>query len=415
MQTSNLKTFRWKARNRFGEIQKGKITAQNASALSSFLKEKGFVSIRIFSAYSWKDFCQKIKENTLTENKKKIRANIHLMIRQLSLLLTTHIPLLQALEVISQHLQNLNPRLHKIMIHCQQEIRAGRTLSSAFKYYPAYFNALFCHWVEAGENSGTLDILLDYWVNYQEKNEQVRQKVKKALTYPIFIFVTAFIIGLVLLIGVVPVFEKLFHQFGAELPQSTQIVIQFSAFLKSIGLPLLICLCLIFSILWHIRHRIPQVAYYWDTFFLKMPFLGRILLEAAIARFAHILSVMLSAGFPLSEALKCSTTLMNNQLLTIAVSQLHTAVLSGTPLHQAMSASPFFPVFLKQMVAVGETSGALDKTLSQTALYYEKTLSNTLDNLNQLLEPIIMTILGILTGGFILTMYMPIFKLGSLF
>lgn len=295
------------------------------------------------------------------------------------------------------------------------KIRAGHTLAYAFNQHPEYFNSLFCCWIEAGERSGTLDVLLEHWVTYQEKSEQIRQKIKKALTYPVFILVIAILIALVLLIGVVPVFEKLFHQFGEELPKPTQWIIILSQFFQTMGIPILLVFSSSLCILWRIRRRVSRLMYGWDKILLKMPFIGKVIQDAAMTRFSRVLSIMLLSGFPLSEALQWASQLMNNSILTQAVLQLKTMIISGRSLNQAMSDSVFFPPLLRQMTAVGEISGTLDRTLAQTADFYEKTVSNKLDNLSQLIEPFIMTFLGILMGGFILAMYLPIFKLGALF
>ncbi len=409
-------TYRWKGKNHFGEKLKGETMAKDVASLRLLLKEQGLISFQITPVYSLKAIFQIIfKKITHPDSKKSIQLDITQMIRQLNMLLSAHIPLMQALEVIGKNEKNLSKTMKAVMLDCQQQIRLGQTLSYAFSRHAQYFNPLFCRWIEAGERSGTLDILLEHWVLYQEKSETMRQKVKKALTYPIFIVITAIIIAMVLFIGVVPVFEKLFHQFGAELPEPTQYVMILSQFFQTIGLPLLIVFGVGLTIVWRIRHRVPALLHAWDKIILKMPLSGKIIREASIARLARALSMMLMAGFPLSEALLWSEKLMNNTLLMAAVRQLRSAVISGISLNQAMSASPFFPSLLKQMTAVGEMSGTLDKTLAQTADFYEKAVSNTVDNMSQLIEPVIMAVLGVLTGGFILAMYLPVFKLGSLF
>lgn len=404
--------YRWKGKTTLGEILKGETASNNVAELRVILKTQGIISCKITQVYSFKAIFQTLIHS---ESKKSIKADITLLIRQLSMLVSAHIPLMQALEVIGKNEKGVTKTMKKIIADCQMQVKSGHTLSYAFDRHQRYFDPLFCRWIEAGERSGTLDILLEHWVVYQEKSDQMRQKIKKALTYPVFILVTATIIAMVLLIGVVPVFEKLFHQFGAELPLPTQYVIKLSTFFQQVGIPLFIFLSMSACLLWRIRHYFPKLLYLFDQGILKIPLSGKIIQEAAIARLSRSLSIMLLAGFPLSEALEWTKKLMGNVVLVVAVSDLRNAVVSGMALNVAMTKSTLFPSLLKQMVAVGEASGTLDKTLAQTATFYETAIANKLDNLSQLIEPVIMVVLGVFMGGFILAMYMPIFQLGSLF
>lgn len=392
---------RWKGRDRFGKTIQGESVSDNGDLLSRTLKEQGIVPTHI-----------RVMKSQL--NTKKIRtADIATSLRQLSLLLSAHMPLMQALDIITPTTDNAQAQLWR---DCKAKVAAGQTLTTAFKAHPRYFSPLFCRWIEAGEASGTLDVLLGHWVSYQEQRDRLRKKVKKALTYPIFILAIAIIIAMILLMAVVPMFEKLFHQLHAELPALTQQVVNFSVVLRYAGIPILILLSVVFGSLYAHRQRLPKLCFYWDKYLLKLPLIGKIIQESAIAQLAKTLSILLNAGFPLAEALQWASHVMGkNRALLAIVSPLSQQLKSGIPLSKLMENQPLFPPLLKQMIAVGEMSGILDKTLAQTADFYEQKLLYTLDNLSQLIEPIMMAILGIFTGIFILAMYLPIFKLGALF
>lgn len=405
--------FYWQGKDRFGEKRCGKISAPDKIVLSQRLNKQGIIILRILPCYSRYTIQRYAKYFQKTPHSAEITSAI----RQLSMLLSAHIPLIQALIAIQAHLSHT---FKPIIASALTEIHAGRTLSYALGHYPKCFNPLFCRWIEAGEHTGTLDVLLEYWANYQEKSDVLRQKVKKALSYPVFILVITVIVAMILLICVIPVFEHLFHQFGAKLPLVTQYMINISHVFQYMGIPILLIGMVGFIILWYMRRYFPKLAYRLDKIQLHIPIIGKMMQEIALTRFTKALSVMLSAGFPLSEALQWTAKTMKNCVLTQAIMQSHAAVLSGVPLSQAimpmMSSTPhFFSLLLKQMIAVGETSGALDETLAKTADFYEKKVFSRVDNMSQLIEPVIMVILGIFTGGFIIAMYMPIFQLSGLF
>lgn len=416
--TSNTSTvlYYWKGKNRLGKKLQGKVIAENEVDLALRLKQQGILVLKIrvaqpvfyhyWNAFQqWNSAHQKLRSSDLTA-----------ILRQLSLLLSANIPLIQALDVIGQNDHPIPEKMRQILKNCQAQIQAGHPLSQALEHYPQYFSPLFCRWIEAGERSGTLDVLLEYWVNHQEKNEMIRQKIKKALTYPLFIIGTTILVAIILLINVVPEFEKLFHQFHAELPALTRYVLKISYGIQHFGLPIGIVSVGIMSGLWWMRRYFFSLSYGWDYIILNIPFSGKLIQEASMARFTRALSIMLSAGFPLSEALQwTSSAVIQNGVFIRQINALKKAIISGITLNHAMSESALFPALLKQMTAIGEASGTLDQTLSKTADFYEKKIMNTMDNLGQLLEPILMVVLGILAGGFILAMYLPIFQMGELF
>lgn len=411
MKSSHI-LLRWKGKNQFGEILKGESKALSVNSLILMLKQQGVISYKIKPVYS--GFCLGLRKYI-----KPKKTEVARVIEQLSMLLSAHIPLIPAIETI-QH--NLSPAMKPIMEDCLLQVKSGHSLSLALTGHNRCFNSFLCRWIAAGEHSGTLETLLVYWVSYQEKNEQLQQKIKKALIYPIFILFTTAIISIILFVSVLPVFEQLFTQVNADLPSATKAAMDIAQFMVHIGLPMAIFLMVGIGLGWVIRRygprSFPQWAYLWDNMILRMPVTGKIIQQISIARLARIVSVMLSAGFPLAEALKWASETMNNEVLAKMVTELREAIISGVSLNHAMSmllASKFIPLLLKQMTAVGEISGTLDKNLAKVADFYEQKIFHRIENMSQLAEPVVMTILGVLIGGFILVMYLPIFQLGALF
>lgn len=416
--TSNTSAvlYFWKGKNRFGKILQGKVTAESETDLASRLKQQGILVSKIRLAQPvFFHYCTIIRQ-WISVHQKLRSSDLTAILRQLSLLLSAHIPLIQALEVIGENDHPIPEKIRHILKNCQMQIQSGYPLSQALGQYPQYFSSLFCRWIEAGERSGTLDTLLEYWVNYQEKNAIIQQKIKKALMYPLFIIVITMMVAIILLINVVPEFEKLFHQFHAQLPLLTRYILKISYGIQHFGIPVGIISIIIFGGVWWLRCHFSMLSYGWDYVILKIPFSGKLIQEALMARFTRALSIMLLAGFPLSEALQwTSSAVIQNAVFIRQMNALKKAITSGITLNHAMSESSLFPALLKQMTSIGEASGTLDQTLSKTADFYEKKIMNTMDNLGQLLEPILMVVLGILAGGFILAMYLPIFKMGELF
>lgn len=286
-------------------------------------------------------------------------------------------------------------------------------MAEALSKHPAYFNELFTNLVDAGEKSGSLDIMLDKIATYKEKIETIKKKIKKALTYPIAVLVVAILVTAALLIFVVPQFESLFKGFGADLPALTRGVVSLSAFFQKYWY-------LIFGIMGgaiyafvHFRNHSPQFAHTVDRSILKIPVIGTIMINAAIARFARTLSITFAAGLPLVDALKSVAGATGNILYAEATDKIRQDVSTGQQMQLAMQNTRMFPNMVIQMVAIGEESGTLEKMLGKVADFYEEEVDNAVDALSSLLEPIIMSILGILVGGLVVAMYLPIFKLGS--
>ena len=289
----------------------------------------------------------------------------------------------------------------------------GLTLSEALNKHPAHFNELFCNLVDAGEKSGSLDIMLDKVATYKEKIETIKKKIKKALTYPMAIMVVALLVTTGLLIFVVPQFESLFKGFGADLPAMTQAVVNMSKFFQSYWYLVFGALGGgIYAFIYAKKHS-SQFAQNIDKILLKVPVIGPIIEKAAIARFARTLSITFAAGLPLVEALKSVAGATGNIIFSKATDQIREEVSTGQQMNKAMENTKLFPNMVVQMVAIGEESGALEKMLGKVADFFEEDVDNAVDSLSSLLEPVIMVILGVLVGGLVVAMYLPIFKLGT--
>ncbi|MGR9116686.1 MAG: type II secretion system F family protein, partial [Gammaproteobacteria bacterium] len=306
-----------------------------------------------------------------------------------------------------------NASMQKMLLEIKADIEGGDTLAEALQRRPIYFDELFCNLVQAGEQAGVLETLLDKIATYKEKTESLKKKIKKALTYPIAVLVVAFIVTAILLIFVVPVFQDLFQSFGADLPAFTKMVISMSEWMQEwwwILLGGIVATVYTFS---YFKKRSRQFNHTLDKLLLKIPIVGMILHKSAIARFARTLSTMSAAGVPLVEALESVAGACGNIIYADAVMKMREDVATGQRLQFAMQQAALFPHMVVQMVAIGEESGSIDSMLSKVADFFEEEVDNLVDNLSSLMEPIIMSILGILVGGLIVAMYLPIFKLGA--
>jgi type IV pilus assembly protein PilC len=337
--------------------------------------------------------------------------DIAIFSRQLATMLSAGVPLVQAFDIIGRGHEN--PSMQVMLLSIKADIEGGDTLAEALKKKPLCFDELFCNLVEAGEHAGVLETLLDKIATYKEKTESMKKKIKKALTYPIAVIVVAFIVTAVLLLFVVPVFEDMFKSFGADLPAFTRMVVNMSEWLKEwwwivLGIIILAVYGFIFF-----KKRSRPFNHFLDKALLKVPVVGLILNKSAIARFARTLSTMSAAGVPLVDALQSVAGACGNIIYAEAVMRMREDVATGQRLQFAMSQAKLFPHMVQQMVAIGEESGSMDAMLAKVADFYEEEVDNLVDNLSSLMEPIIMVVLGILIGGLIVAMYLPIFKMGA--
>jgi type IV pilus assembly protein PilC len=331
--------------------------------------------------------------------------------RQLATMMAAGVPLVQAFDIIGRG--HDNPSMQDLLLAIKQDIESGTAMAKALRKYPLYFDDLVCSLVAAGEQAGVLDVLLDKIATYKEKTESIKGKIKKAMFYPTAVIVVGVIVTAVILIFVIPQFSQLFTSFGSELPAFTQMVIDLSDFVRESWWAMLGILVATFFVVKNLWKRSTRFKELLDRIVLKLPILGSIMHQAAIARFARTLGTMFSAGVPLVEALESVAGATGNVVYGNAVMNMREGVTTGQSLQLTMEQEKVFPHIVIQMVAIGEESGALDTMLGKVADFYEEQVDNAVDSLSSLLEPLIMAILGILVGGLVVAMYLPIFKLAS--
>ena len=393
--------FLWKGTDRKGNKVKGKSMASNEVLVRAELRRQGIVPSRI----------RKQTTGLLKGNAKIKPSDIAIFSRQLATMLGAGIPLVQAFEIIATGHENF--AMQKLIASVKTDVEGGSALAEALAKHPLHFDDLFVNLVEAGEQAGALETLLEKIATYKEKTEAIKNKIKKALTYPAAIIVVAFVVTIILLIFVIPAFEDLFQGFGADLPAFTRMVIDLSQFLRNQGWFLAIAGGAIIYAFFYFKKRSRRMRHFIDRATLKMPVIGAILKKAAIARYARTLSTMFSAGVPLIEALESVAGATGNIVYENGVLRMKDEVATGQRLQQSMENTGLFPNMVVQMIAVGEESGSLDEMSAKVADFYEEDVDNAVDSLSSLLEPMIMAILGILVGGLVIAMYLPIFKMGA--
>jgi type IV pilus assembly protein PilC len=392
--------FLWEGTDRKGNKIKGKSMAPDEAQVRAELRRQGVVPSRI-----------KKQSRGLKRGGAITTADIAIFSRQLATMLSAGIPLVQAHEIVGHGHEN--PSMQKLILAVKADVEGGSALAEALSKHPLYFDDLFVNLVSAGEQAGALETLLDKIATYKEKTEAIKKKIKKAVTYPAAVLVVALVVTVILLIFVIPAFEDLFKGFGADLPAFTRMVIDLSVFVRTQGWILGILFGAAVASFFYFKKRSRVMRHFLDRMALKMPIVGPILVKAAIARYARTLSTMFSAGVPLVEALESVAGATGNIVYEMGVLRMKDEVATGQRLQQAMENTDLFPNMVIQMIAVGEESGSLDEMSSKVADFYEEDVDNAVDNLSSLLEPLIMAILGVLVGGLVVAMYLPIFKMGS--
>jgi type IV pilus assembly protein PilC len=398
--TATQAPFTWEGTDRTGKKVKGKVVSTSEAAVRSELRRQGVVPTRVR------------KQSMLFRKQGKVTAaDIAIFSRQLATMMTAGIPLVQSFDIVGAGHEN--PAMQKLILAIKADVEGGTTLHEALGKHPLHFDDLFVSLVAAGEQAGALETLLDKIATYKEKTEAIKKKIKKALFYPTAVVVVAIVVTAILLIYVIPEFESLFQGFGADLPAFTRFVIDISKFVQSKGWILLI---LIVGGIWgffEAKKRNRGVQHAFDRAMLKMPILGSILNKSAIARYARTLSTTFAAGVPLVEALGSVAGACGNIVYEGAVLKMRDEVATGQRLQRAMENTELFPNMVNQMIAVGEESGSLDSMSAKVADFYEEEVDNAVDSMSSLLEPLIMAILGVLVGGLVIAMYLPIFKMGA--
>ncbi len=392
--------FSWEGRDRKGQKVKGRTVAQNEQAVRGELRRQGIAATRIK------------KQSSASRKGGKVNAgDIAIFSRQLATMLGAGIPLVQAFEIIGAG--HDKPSMQKLLMEIKGDIEGGTSLHEALGKHPLYFDDLYVNLTEAGEQAGALESLLDKIATYKEKTEAIKKKVKKALFYPAAVLLVALVVTTILLIFVIPQFESLFKGFGADLPAFTQMVINLSRFVQSKGVYILTVVGAGVWFFLYTYKRSRKTREFLDRAMLHFPIIGPILNKAAIARFARTLSTMFQAGVPLVEALESVAGATGNIVYEDATMKVRDEVATGQRLQRAMENTGLFPNMVVQMIAVGEESGSLDTMSGKVASFYEEDVDNAVDSMSSLLEPLIMAILGVLVGGLVIAMYLPIFKLGA--
>ena len=405
MATSAIKneTFAWSGTDKAGRTSKGEIEAASQAMAKAQLRQQG------------------IKPKTVRKKPKPLfgggqgkaikAADIAIFTRQLATMLKAGVPLVQSFEIVEDGLDK--PRMRDLVKTIRNDVASGSGLAPSLAKHPRHFDDLFCSLVGSGEDSGTLEVMLDRVATYKEKTEQLKAKIRKAMTYPTAVIVVALIVCAILLIKVVPVFANTFQSFGSELPAFTQFVMDISDFVIAWWFVMLLALIGIVFAFREAKLRSVAFSEWLDQFALRIPVVGGIVHDAVIARFSRTLATTFAAGVPLVDALNSTAGAAGNSVYAKAIRRIRDDVTTGTTLYNSIKSTGLFPNMLLQMVSIGEESGALDDMLDKVATHYEAAVDNAVDSLSSLMEPLSMSILGVLVGGLMIAMYLPIFMLGS--
>lgn len=400
-QTEQLLDFVYDGTNRRGEKIKGETTSKSIELARAQLRKQGITVKSI-----------KKKAKPIFSGKKAIKAlDIAIFARQLATMMKAGVPLTQSFEIVADSLDN--PSMKELVLKLKVDIESGSNFASALRKHPRYFDDLFCSLVEAGEQAGALETMLERVATYKEKSELLKAKIKKAMKYPMAVIIVAFIVTVILLVKVVPVFADLFHSFGAELPAFTQFVVNLSDWMKKWWIIVIVAVGLLVIAFSESKKRSKKFRDFLDRATLKAPIFGTIAYQAIIARFSRTLSTTFAAGVPLLEALDSTAGATNNVVYYDATQKIKQDVATGQQLQFAMRSTNLFPSLAIQMVGIGEEAGSLEEMLDKVATYYENEVDNAVDGLTSLMEPLIMAVLGVLVGGLVVAMYLPIFQMGS--
>ncbi|WP_219266836.1 type II secretion system F family protein [Pseudomonas sp. Xaverov 259] len=395
--------YAWEGTNRKGRRVCGQTTGHNLALVKAQLRQQGICPGRVRKKASHlPPFAAPIKP-----------ADIALFTRQLATLLKAGIALLQAFDIICEGFENRQMRA--LIKGLKQEIAAGNSLAAALRKQPRHFDDLYCNLIAAGEQAGALETLLERVAIHLEKSQQLKARIKKAMTYPFAVIVVACVVSAVLLIHVVPQFQNLFAGVNDQLPGFTLRVIALSNFLQHAWWMLALGLGMALAALRHAYRAYPGFRDGLDASLLSAPLAGTLLRRSAIARYARTLSTTFAAGVPLVQALDSVAGATGNGLFRKAIEHMRHDVATGVPLNQSMACSGLFPGMAIQMTAIGEESGTLDRMLEKVANHYEADVENLVDNLTSLMEPLIMVVLGGIVGALVIAMYLPVFQLGSAF
>ena len=390
--------YEWMGKDRQGKELRGEMRATGEAQVQASLRRQGI-------------FMTKLKKRSMRSGKKIKPKDIALFTRQMATMMKAGVPLLQSFDIVGRG--NPNISVTKLLNDIRQDVETGTSLSVAFRRHPLYFNTLYCNLIEAGEAAGILDTLMDRLATYMEKTEAIKGKIKSALMYPISVVIVAFVVVTVIMIFVIPAFKEVFSSFGADLPAPTLLVMAISDFFVQYWWLIFGVIGGGFYFFMQAWQRSPKVQRVMDRILLKIPVFGPLIDKSCVARWTRTLSTMFAAGVPLVEALDSVGGASGNTIYREATERIQNEVSTGTSLTGAMSNANVFPSMVLQMCAIGEESGSIDHMLGKAADFYEQEVDEMVAGLSSLMEPIIIVFLGCLIGGIVVSMYLPIFKMGQ--
>jgi type IV pilus assembly protein PilC len=390
--------YAWEGKDKSGKTVRGEIRANGEAIVNATLRRQGVM-------------ITKVKKKTFRSGKKITDKDISLFTRQLATMMKAGVPLLQSFDIVAKG--HANPSVSKLIMDIRGDVETGTSLNQAFRKFPLYFDPLFCNLVGAGEQAGILEDLLTRLAIYKEKTIAIKGKIKSALFYPISILVVAFVVTAVIMIFVVPAFKEIFKSFGADLPAPTLVVMAISDFFVSYWYAIFGLLFGGLYTFFQAWRRSLKIQRFMDQALLRAPIFGAVIRKATIARWTRTLATMFAAGVPLVESLDSVGGASGNAVYLDATKRIQNEVSTGTSLTVAMQNAGVFPNMVTQMVSIGEESGALDQMLGKVADFYEEEVDEAVASLSSLMEPLIMVVLGVIIGGLVIAMYLPIFKLGA--
>ena len=396
-------TFEWEGKDAKGTKQKGIMSSTNAGLVKAKLRRQGIVPTKV----------KKKKKSKGGGSGKVTASDIAIFARQLTTMMGAGVPMVQSFEIVANGMENKEMR--EMILGLKAEVESGSTFTNSLRKYPEHFDDLFCSLVEAGEQSGTLESLLGEIATYKEKSESLKKKIKKAMTYPIAVLVVAGVVTGILLVFVVPQFEALFAGMGGDLPAFTKMIVTASEFMQKWWYVAVAAIGLGVYMFKQAKKRSVAFSEALDRVSLKLPVFGDIIQKAATARFSRTLSTMSNAGVPLVEAMESVAGTAGNSVYTKAILQMRDDTATGQTLQSTIESSGLFSNMVVQMIAIGEESGSIDDMLAKVADYYEEEVDNAVDSMTSLMEPMIMSFLGVVIGGLVVGMYLPIFKMGDAF
>lgn len=404
--TAKNSAFAWEGVNRRGQNVKGEMSGQNAAMVKAQLRKQGVNPMKV------RKVAQPLFGLGGGAKKKKIKSkDITFFTRQMATMIKAGVPLVQSFDIVADGIDNLS--MKELIYTVRDNVAAGNDFASALKMHPEYFDDLTCNLIESGEQAGALEAMLDRVANYKEKTEALKAKIKKGMMYPAITMLVAFVVTAILLIKVVPSFQEVFKSFGADLPAPTQFVVQLSELAQAYWMPVFAMMVIAAVAFTQALKRSQKFKDAFERFTLKLPVFGDLIEKSSVARYARVLSTTFAAGVPLVEALESVAGAVGNVVFRNAVLSIKDEVSSGQQMHFAMKTTGVFPNMVVQMTSIGEESGALDQMLDKAASYYEAEVDDAVDNMTALMEPFIMSFLGVVIGGLIVAMYLPIFQMGQ--